>query len=175
MKSGKFYVLGLNAILLLGVWFIWGCNGTPVPQQHPDEVDSVTHALVTNGFDSVSVSQDRTKGVMTLTGSVQSQERQTYAAQIAHVNASDYVIANDITVTTTPTAESQLTDKYKAVLQAHKNLDLQDVNYEAKNGTLILPGSVHTAHERAEAVKLGKEVPHVEQVIDEIKVEPHGE
>lgn len=56
------------------------------------------------------------------------------------------------------------------MLEAHKNLDLQGINYEAQNGTLILSGSVHTAYERAEAVKLAKEVPNVERVVDEIKV-----
>lgn len=110
---------------------------------------------------------------MTLMGSVQSQERKTYAAQIARVNASDYVIANEITVTPPPPTVAQLTaDEYKAMLQAHQSLDRQDINYEAKDGTLILSGSVHTGHQRAEAVTLAKGVPHVERVVDEIKVRP---
>ena len=63
-----------------------------------------------------------------------------------------------------------IVDRYKAMLQGHKNLDLQDINCEAKNGTLVLSGNVHSAHERAEAVRLAKSVPNVERVVDQIKV-----
>ena len=127
---------------------------------------------MTNGFGAVNVSQDRSKGVMTLTGRVQSQERKTYAAQIACVNASDYVIADEVTVTPPPPPTvAQLTeDKYKAVLRAHQVLHLQDIHYEAKNGTLTLSGTVHTARQRAEAVKLAKEAPNVQRVVDQITV-----
>jgi hyperosmotically inducible periplasmic protein len=174
VKLEKFHIpSSIGATLFLGLYLICGCNSSHATQQHPDEVDSVVRALTTNGFGALNVSQDRTKGVMTLTGPVQSQERKTYAEQIARVNASDYVIANEITVTPPPPTEDQLTeDKYKAVLQAHQALDLHDIHYEAKNGTLILSGSVHTALQRAEAVKLAKEVPNVERVVDQIKVKP---
>ena len=172
MKVGRLYIPSLTgAILFLGVCLIWGCSGTHTTQQKPDEVDGLVRALMTNGFGTVNVSQDRTKGVMTLTGSVQSQEGKTYAVQIAHVNASDYVIADEINVTPPPPTVAQLTaDKFKAVLQTHQSLDRQDIKYETKNGTLFLSGSVHTARERAEAVKLAKGLPNVERVIDEIKV-----
>jgi hyperosmotically inducible periplasmic protein len=172
MKSEKLYVSSLTvATLFLGASLIIGCSGSHTTQQHPDEVDSVVRALMTNGFGAVNVSQDRSKGVMTLTGPVQSQERKAYAEQIARVNASDYVIANEISVTPPPPTPAETTeDKYKAVLQAHKDLELQNVNYQAKDGTFILSGSVRTAHERAEAVKLAKGLPTVQRVVDEIKV-----
>jgi len=103
MKSENLYMPRLTAAtLFLGVCLICGCSGTHATPQHPDEVDSVVRALTTNGFGDVSVSQDRTKGVMTLTWNVQSQERKAYAEQIAQVNASDYVIANDINVPPPP-------------------------------------------------------------------------
>ena len=160
-----------GSTLLLSVCLIWGCSSTRATQQKPDEVDSVVHALTTNGFGAVNVTQDRAKGVMTLTGAVQSQDRKAYAAQIAQVNAGDYVIANEITVTTPPPTVDQLTEeKFKAILQAHKNLSSQDISSQAKDGTLILSGIVHTTSERAEAVRLAKGVPNVERVVDEIKV-----
>jgi len=172
VKLQKIYVSSLIvAALFLGLGLIWGCSSIHAAPQHPDEVDSLARALATNGFGAVNVSQDRTKGVMTLTGPVESQERKTYAEQIARVNASDYVIANQIIVITPPPTGDQLTeDKYKAVLQAHQDLALQDIHCQAKNGILVLSGSVHSAHERAEALKLAKEVPNVERVVDEIKV-----
>ena len=172
MKSEQFYKPGLvGAALFLIIFVFWGCSSTHAKQQHPDEVDSVVRALTTNGFGAVNVSQDRTKAVMTLTGPALSEERKAYATQIAHVNASDYVIDNEMTVTPPPPTAAQLTeDKFKAVLQAHQDLASQNISYEAKDGTLTLSGSVHTAHQRAEAVKLAKAVPNVERVVDEIKV-----
>lgn len=171
MKSRMFTAILTGVILFLGVCLIEGCRTTHAAPQKPDEVDSVVHALVTNGFGNVNVSQDRTKGTITLTGSVQSQERKSYAEQIAHVNASDYVIANEINVTPpSPTVAELTEDKFKAALEAHKDLDLQDIKYETKGDTLFLSGSVHTVHQRAEAVKLAKAVPNVERVVDEIKV-----
>lgn len=173
MKSINFYIAGLlGATVFLGASLIGGCNSTKTTPQHPDEVDSVVRALTTNGFGTINVSQDRTKGVMALTGSAQSQERKMYAEQIARVNASDYVIADQITVTPPPPTVAQLTeDKFKAVLEDHKNLDLQDISYKAEDGTLVLSGNVHSAHERAETVRLAKSVPNVERVVDQIKVE----
>jgi len=160
-----------GASLFLGLCLIWGCSGIHETQQKPDEVDSVVHALTTNGFGAVNVTQDRVKGVMTLTGPVQSQERKAYAAQIARVNAGDYVIANETTVTTPPPTVDQLTEeKFKAMLQAHKDLSSQDISFQVKDGTLILSGTVHTTSERAEAIKLAKEAPDVKRVVDNIKV-----
>ena len=124
MKFGKIYTPSLiSATWFLGLCLIWDCSRTHATQQHPDEVDSVVRALMTNGFGAVNVSRDRSKGVMTRTGPVQSQERKTYAADLARVNASDYVIANELTVTPPPRTVAQLTvDKYKAMLQAHQAL-----------------------------------------------------
>lgn len=172
MRPMKLYAAGLvGATLFFGECLICGCNGTHAARQRPDEVDAVVRALVVNGFGTVNVSQDRTSGVMTLTGNVQSPDRKAYAEQIAHVTASDYAIVNKIGVTTPPPTASQvIEDKYKAMLQARKDLDLQDIDYKAENGVLVLSGTVHSARERAEAVKLAKSVPNVERVVDQIKV-----
>ena len=157
--------------LFLGVCLIWGCSGTHVTHWKPDEADSLFQALVTNGFDTVSVTEDRAQGVITLTGTVESPERKAYAAQIAEENASDYVIANELIVMTpSPTADQLAQDKLKPVLHAPGNLGMQNISYQAKDGTLILSGFVQTTSERAEAVKLAKGVPNVERVVDEIKV-----
>jgi hypothetical protein len=102
------------------------------------------------------------------TASELSRRRAQAAVEMAH-----YVISDEMTVTPPPPTVAQLTeDKFKAALQAHQELASQDISYEAKDGTLILSGRVHTAHQRAEAVKLAKAVPNVERVVDEIKVKP---
>jgi hyperosmotically inducible periplasmic protein len=175
VKSTNFYFAGvLGATVFLVAGSIGGCNGTNATPQHQDEVDSVVHALIVNGLYKVSVSLDRTKGVMTLTGNVQSQDQKTYAAQIAHKDASDYTIANDIGVIPPPAVSQLIVGKYKAMLQAQKNLDQQDIDYEAKNGTLVSSGTVHSAHERVDFVRLAKSVPNVERVVNQIKVKRWG-
>ncbi len=175
VKSTHFYIAGLlGATVFFVAGSIGGCNGTNATPQHPDEVDSVVHALIVNGLYKVSVSLDRTKGVMTLTGNVQSQDQKTYAAQIAHEDASHYTIANEIGVIPPSCGVPANRGQVQAMLQAHKNLDQQDIDYEAKNGTLVLSGNVQSAHERVEAVRLAKSVPNVERVVNQIKVKRKG-
>ena len=61
---------------------------------------------------------------------------------------------------------------YKAAIKAHKNLDDQSIDYNAKNGTLVLKGSVKTAAQKKEAAMLAKSVPNVKEVVDELEVKP---
>ncbi len=48
----------------------------------------------------------------------------------------------------------------------------QAADYLAKNGTLVLKGSVKTAAQKKEAEHLAKKVPNVQQVVNEIEVKP---
>ena len=96
--------------------------------------------------------------------------------------APDYAISNQIGVRP-PGAESQakavassldsgIEDNYKAALKAHKNLDDQSISYSAKNGTLVLKGSVKTQAQKNEANKLARAVPNVKEVVNKIEVKP---
>ena len=163
---------------LFGVFVLVGCS-TP---QHADVKNAVNSALTSNNLGVVSVSQDREKGVITLTGDVESQDKKELAESVAKQAAPGYAIANQIGVRP-PGAESQakavassldsgIEDNYKAALKAHKNLDDQSISYSAKNGTLVLKGSVKTKAQRNEAKKLARAVPNVKQVVNEIKVKP---
>jgi hypothetical protein len=58
-------------------------------------------------------------------------------AQIVHEDASDYTITNEIGVTPPPVLSQPIVDGYKAMLQAHKNLDPQNIDYEAKTQPLF--------------------------------------
>ena len=177
MKPLKFSLASsICTTSILSVCLVCGCNSRSAVRQHPDEVDSVNNALAFNGFSNVKVWQNRIKGVMTLTGAVASPDEKAQAVNIASINSSGYTIANDITVTppagqVKPASDSQIKDKYQAMLRAHKDLDRQNIDYKVDHGTIVLSGRVHSAPERMEAVKLAKSVPNVQHVVDEIKVQ----
>jgi hyperosmotically inducible periplasmic protein len=174
----KQFFIGSVAVLA-GVLAIAGCQNKPA---HPDEKAAVTNALNSNNLGSVSVSQNREKGVMTLTGDVNTEDQKAQAAATAKQAAPDYTIADEIGVTP-QNAQSQakavasnlddaIEDNYKAEIKGHKNLDDQSIDYTAKNGTLVLKGSVKTEAQKREAEKLAKTVPNVQQVVNEIEVKP---
>ena len=164
---------------MFGVFVLVGCSQNA---EHADVKDAVNSALTSNNLGAVSVSQDREKGVITLTGDVDSEDNKKSAESVAKQAAPDYAISNQIGVRP-PGAESQakgvdssldsgIEDNYKAALKAHKNLDVQSISYSAKNGTLVLTGSAKTQAQRNEANKLAKAIPHVKEVVNEIEVQP---
>lgn len=166
----------IAALALCGLMVLAACNEN---KQHPDEKDAVNNALTANNLGAVSVSQDRDKGVMTLTGDIDTQQQKDQAESVAKQAAPDYTIANEIGVrppdngqakAVDSNLDSGIEDNYKAALKAHQNLDAQSISYSAKNGTLVLKGSVQSAAQKKEAAKLAKNVPNVKQVVDEIEV-----
>jgi hyperosmotically inducible periplasmic protein len=163
--------------LLLGVLLLAGCN---TEAQHPDVKDAVDNAMTRNNLGVVKVSQDRDKGILTLTGDVDSADKKVQAENVAKQTAPGYTISNEIGVRPLG-AESQakavdsnldsgIQDNYKAALKAHKNLDDQSISSDAKNGTLVLTGTVRTQAQKNEAYKLAKAVPNVKEVVNKIEV-----
>lgn len=175
-RSQHVFLLSIASILV-GVMTVAGCNRN----SHPDEKSAVTDALKNNNLNAVDVSQDRDKGVMTLKGNLDSQDMKNQAENIAKQAAPDYTIADEIGVR--PPGESQagsvasnldsaIEDNYKAMIKAHASLNDQSIRCAAKNGTLVLKGSVKTARQKKEAEDLAKKVPNVQQVVNEIEVKP---
>jgi hyperosmotically inducible periplasmic protein len=171
-------LLPVAAVTLAGVFALAGCNNQTT---HPDEKSAVTNSLNTNNLSAVSVSQDRDKGVMTLTGNVDSQDLKNQAESLAKQAAPDYTIADEVGVrppgANSPGAvasniDSAIEDNYKAEIKEHKNLDEQSIHFSAKNGALVLKGSVKTLQQKKEAEALAKKVPNVQQVVNEIEVNP---
>lgn len=150
--------------------------------RHPDVKTSVDTAMTRNNLGVVKVSQDREKGVLTLSGDVETAEQKAQAESIAAQAAPGYVVSNEIGVrpigaeSQAKAVDSNLDDAiesyYKADLKAHANLDDQSISFSAKNGTLTLKGSVKTTAQRGEADKLAKNVPNVHEVVNEIEVKP---
>jgi hyperosmotically inducible periplasmic protein len=168
-----------SVVALAGVLTIAGCQNKPA---HPDEKSAVTTSLNSNNLGNVSVSQDQDKGVITLTGDVNSEDQKSQAAVLAKQAAPDYTIADEIGVrplgaesqakSVDSNLDSAIEDNYKAAIKGHRNLDDQSIDYSAKNGTLLLKGSVKTVAQKKEAEKLAKSVPNVQQVVNEIEVKP---
>jgi hyperosmotically inducible periplasmic protein len=84
-----------SAAILAGAVAIAGCQNQPA---HPDEKSAVTNSLNSNNLSNISVSQDRDKGVMTLTGDVPSGDAKTQAENLVKQAAPDYTVADEIGV-----------------------------------------------------------------------------
>jgi hyperosmotically inducible protein len=166
-----------SAAILAGVIAVAGCN----KPSHPDEKSAVNDALKNSNLSAVDVSQDREKGVMTLKGNVDSQDLKNQAENVAKQAAPDYTIADEIGVrppgesnagSVASNLDSAIEDNYKAMIKAHTTLDDQSIHASAKNGTLVLKGTVKTARQKKEAEDLAKKVPNVQQVVNELEVKP---
>jgi hyperosmotically inducible protein len=162
---------------LAGVLMIGGCNSGP---KYADSKDAVNNSLTQNNLGAIHVAQDRDKGVITLTGTVPSDDQKTQAASIAKTAAPTYTIANEIAVVPPANADATksansdtdnaIEDNFKAELKKHRNLNDQSISVKSKNGAVVLTGSVKTAAQKREAEKLAKGVPNVQQVVNELEV-----
>ncbi len=162
------------AALLAGALAIGGCN-----KGYPDEKASVNQALTAADFGTVGVTQDRDHGVMTLHGNVGNPLDKQRAEKIAQRAAPDYRIANELGVRPETVAnaaqvdsklDSAIEDKFKAEIKSNRALNDQSIHGSAKNGTLVIKGSVKTDQQKAEAESLAKQVPNVQQVVNELEV-----
>ena len=166
----------LALLMLLAVGCLVGCSKSST--KSPDVSDNIRKSLDQAGLKSVSVSQDRDKGVVTLSGNVAADADKAQAESIATSIAAGQVVANQIAVLP-PGAESQA----KAVnsdLDAgiEKNLDAaliqnklhKSVTYSVKSGVVTLSGEVNTEAKRAQAEQLASTVPNVLQVVNNLQV-----
>jgi hyperosmotically inducible protein len=166
-----------NALLaMLAVGSISGCSSAPT--KSVDVADSIRRSLDQAGLKDVSVSQDRDKGVVTLTGTTTSEGDKLQAESIARSIGGGQVISDQIAVR--PAGGERLAKKvdsdldggieknFDAVLIQHK-LD-SDVKYAVKNGVITLTGHVNSQARRASVEHLAAGVPNVKQVVNELQV-----
>lgn len=171
MKARKL-LLSVFPMLLMGVA---GCSNT---NKSPDVTDNIRKSLDQAGYKDVKVSEDRDKGVVTLTGDVPTDSDKAQAESIAKSNAESLVVADQVAVRP-PGNESEAkavdSDLDKAI---EKNLDAtlvkhrlkNDVKYDVKNGVVTLTGAVPSQTRRAQVEKLAASVPNVKQVVNELEV-----
>ena len=172
MKSG---LLASSFCIFLAAASLYGCSQT---EKSPDVASQVRSALGQAGLSHVNVSQDRDKGVVTLSGTTQSEEQRDQAESIAKGLAANQVVSNQIAVRppgNESAAKEENSDLDKAI---EKNFDAalvkhrlnKDVKGDAKNGVLTLTGDVHSEAERQRAEKLAHQVPNVREVVNELEV-----
>jgi hyperosmotically inducible periplasmic protein len=171
MKARRL-ILSVFPLFVAGI--LSGCS----MNKSPDVTDNIRKSLDQAGFKDVSVSQDRDKGVVTLSGSVPTETDKQQAESIAKANASNLVVADQISVRP-PGNESEAkavdSDLDKAI---EKNLDAtlvkhrlkKNVKYDVKNGVVTLKGDVPSQSKREQVEKLAASIPNVKQVVNEIEV-----
>jgi hyperosmotically inducible periplasmic protein len=160
---------------LASLTLILGCS-----QRHTsaDVKGDVEQALNQAGLKSVNVSQDRDKGVITLTGDVLTEADKQRAEEIAKSMARSSVVANEIGVRPSgfeseakkvdSSLDAAIEKNFEALLVA-KQLD-HDIKYSAKNGVITLTGDVNSIERRNEIEHLAASVPNIKQVVNELQV-----
>ena len=173
MKTLQTYSIVLT---LLGAGILTGCSAAST--KSADVLDSVRKSLDQAGFKDVSASQDRDKGVVTLTGHVGADADKSQAESLAQSIAVGQVVSNQIAVVPLgleSDAKAVNSDLDRAI---EKNLDallieakLHDsVKYAVKNHVVTLTGEVISRSDRTQAEKLAASVPNVQQVVNELEV-----
>jgi hyperosmotically inducible protein len=144
----------------------------------PDVASDIRHALDQAGLNDVSVSQDRDRGVVTLSGKVRTDDDKGRAESIAKSVAGTEVVSNEIAVR--PNGDESTAKKVDSDLDSgiDKNLDAMlvqhrlkdDVRYDVSKGVVTLKGNVPSQNQRASVQKLAEQVPNVKQVVNELEV-----
>jgi len=172
MKARQLFTAVLP-LILLGA--LTGCSES---NQAPDVADNIRKSLDQSGYKDVSVSQDRDKGVVTLTGTVATESDKAQAEAIAKSGAGAQVVSDQIAVRP-PGNESEAkavdTDMDKAIDKQVdavlvKNKLKHDISYDVKNGVVTLKGDVVSQGRRTQVEKLIAAVPNVKQVVNELEV-----
>lgn len=174
MKSTKLLHVILLTLFVIGT--VVGCSRFSA--KSPEVSNSIQRALNQAGLKDVSVSQDRDKGVVTLSGQVTSNEQKTEAETLAKSFAGAQVVANQVSVIPIG-AEKETKAIYSDLDQGiEKNLDAaliqnrlqHEVKYSVKSGVVTLSGDVTSQETRAFAEGVATGVPNVQQVVNNLQI-----
>ena len=153
-----------------------GCSGTAT--KSPDIADNIRKSLDQAGFKDVTVSQDRDKGIVTLSGPVARDNDKLQAESLAKSLAGAQVVANQIVVLPTGMEKNAKTVNSDLDQGIEKNLDAaliqnkmhDDVKYKVKSGVVTLTGEVNSQNKRDQAEQMATQVPNVKQVVNDLQV-----
>ena len=148
------------------------------PPKAPDVAGDIRHSLDQAGLNDVSVSQDRDKSVVTLSGKVATDDDKARAESVARSIAGTEVVSNEIGVR--PNGDESTAKKVDSDFDSgiDKNLDAmliqhkmkRDVRYDVNNGVVTLKGDVPSQAQRSSVEKLAEQMPNVKQVVNELEV-----
>jgi hyperosmotically inducible periplasmic protein len=164
---------GLLTLVIAGT--LAGCSSTT---KSPEVADGIRKSLDQAGYKDVSVSQDRDKGVVKLTGHVAADSDKTQAEQLARSMAAGQVVADEIIVLppgATSEAKAINSDVDTAIGKLVDATLIQNnlhdaVKYSVKNGVVTLTGNVVSEDARAQSQTLAAGIPNVQQVVNELQV-----
>jgi hyperosmotically inducible protein len=166
-------------LLLLAIGALVGC--WKLSSKSPDVADNIRKSLDQAGFNDVTVTQDRDKGIVTLGGQVANENDKSQAESLAKSSAGSQVVANQIAVV--PLGQGNQARAVNTDLDQgiEKNLDAaliqnslhDDVNYAVKNSVVTLTGDVSSEHARRAAEQVASSVPNVKQVVNALQVVKH--
>lgn len=173
MKAFKF----LTAIIALAtIGSLYACSDAQT--KSPAVADSIRQSLDQAGLKDVSVSQDRDKGVVTLSGTTSSDIEKAQAETLAKAIATTQVVSNQIAVR--PPGGESVAKKVDSDVDngIEKNLHAElvklrldhSVKYDVQKGVVTLTGNVNSQAKRSTVEKVAKNVPNVQQVVDELEV-----
>jgi osmotically-inducible protein OsmY len=165
--------LALLALVAGGI--LAGCSHIA---KSPDVSDNLRRALDQANLKTVSIDQDRQKGVITLGGHVAADADKAQAETIARSIAGTQVVSDQIAVLPLggeSDARAMNSDLDKGIEQ---NLDaaliqskLHDrVKFAVKNRVVTLTGDVDSQSMRRDAETVAGSVPNVVQVVNELQV-----
>jgi hyperosmotically inducible protein len=167
-----------GAWVVIIAFVITATIGCSTQKKAPDVTIDVRQALDQAGLNDVKVSQDRDKGVVTLSGNVPSDDDKGRAESITRSLAGSEVVSNEIGVR--PTGDESTAKKVDSELDSgiDKNLTAmlvqhrmkKDVSYDVNNGVVTLKGKVPSQTQRNSVEKLAGQVPNVKQVVNELEV-----
>ena len=162
-----------STIITIALLGLAGC----AQNQAPDVAGNIRNSLKQAGFNDVSVSQDRTKGVVTLGGSVLQDADKQRADQIAKSEAQGQVVADEIAVLPKNASSAAKTVDSDLDKGIENNLDaallqnnIKGIRHSTKNGVVTLNGDLPTPQMRSDAERLAAAVPNVQQVVNKIDV-----
>ncbi len=173
MKTIQLFFVVLT---LVAAGIMAGCTKTAA--KSADVSDSIRTSLDQAGLKNVSVSDDRDKGIVTLSGQVSTDNDKAQAESVAKSLAGAQVVADQIDVIPVggeKDAEAVNSDLDKGIAA---NLDAalipnklhKVVNYEVKSGVVTLSGEVNSEDKRALAQQVAAGVPNVRQVVNDLQV-----
>jgi len=168
-----------SCLLVMAMLVAGGLGGcSMMSSKSADVVDSVRASLSQNGLRNITVSQDREKGVVTLTGNVEADSDKARAETLAKALVGSQVVSNQIAVVPVGSESAAMTMNADLDKGIEHNLNAaltreklnERVKFNVKNHVVTLSGVVDSQKMRSHAEETAAAVQNVQQVVNELQV-----